>query len=94
MNLSEKANTYQLKEIEYINFNKDYFYDIKNKKKEIETNYFINLTTEEIKKSISNLKMQLREYENTNYKYIQNKTMINLLLQNIKNLEIELNKRQ
>lgn len=38
--------------------------------------------------------MQLRKYENTNYKSIQNKTMINLILQKIKNLEIELIKRQ
>ncbi len=37
---------------------------------------------------------KLKEYENTNYKSIQNKTMINLLLQKIKNLKIELNKRQ
>ncbi|QJU61313.1 hypothetical protein [Spiroplasma citri] len=62
--------------------------------KENEINEFVNLTTTEIKTNINNLKMQLREYENTNYKSIQNKTMINLLLQKIKNLEIELNKRQ
>lgn len=97
LKLSEKTNTFKLKEIEYINLSKDYFYDIKNNKKEMkekETNEFANLTTEEIRENIDNLKMKLREYENTNYKSIQNKTMINLLLQNIKNIEIELNKRQ
>ncbi|QJU61050.1 hypothetical protein [Spiroplasma citri] len=62
--------------------------------KENEINEFVNLTKTEIKTNINNLKMQLREYENTNYKSIQNKTMINLLLQKIKNLEIELIKRQ
>ncbi len=49
LNLSEKTNTFQLKEIKYINFNKEYFYDIKNNKKEMkenETNEFANLTTE------------------------------------------------
>lgn len=97
LKLVEKTNIFQLKEINYINFNKEYFYDIKNNKKEIkenEINEFVNLTTTEIKTNINNLKMQLREYENTNYKSIQNKTMINLLLQKIKNLEIELIKRQ
>ncbi|RUP77958.1 hypothetical protein D6D54_00180 [Spiroplasma poulsonii] len=97
LKLVEKTKEFQLKEIEYINFNKKYFYDIKNHKKEMkenEINEFINLTTTEIKTNINNLKMQLREYENTNYKSIQNKTMINLLLQKIKNLEIELIKRQ
>lgn len=52
------------------------------------------LTTEEISTNINGLKIQLAEYENKNYKSIQNKTMINLLLQKIKNLEIELIKRQ
>ncbi|APE75686.1 hypothetical protein [Spiroplasma citri] len=97
LKLVEKTNTFKLKEIEYINFNQEYFYDIKNNKKEIKENYineFANLTTEEIIININNLKMQLREYENTNYKSFQNKTMINLLLQKIKNLEIELIKRQ
>ncbi|WFG96568.1 hypothetical protein M1771_00705 [Spiroplasma citri] len=97
LKLVEKTNIFQLKEINYINFNKEYFYDIKNNKKEIkenEINEFVNLTTTEIKTNINNLKMQLREYENTNYKSIQNKTIINLLLQKIKNLEIELIKRQ
>ncbi|WP_425379848.1 hypothetical protein [Spiroplasma endosymbiont of Stenodema calcarata] len=41
--------------------------------------------TEEIKTNINNLKMHLKQYENTNYKSIQNKTIINLLLQKIKN---------
>ncbi|WP_374696020.1 VirD4-like conjugal transfer protein, CD1115 family [Spiroplasma endosymbiont of Polydrusus formosus] len=97
LKLSEKTNPFQLKEIEYINFNKEYFYDIKNNKKEMkenETNEFANLTTEEITTNINNLKIQLTEYEKTNYKSIQNKTMINLLLQKIKNLETELIKRQ
>ncbi len=97
LKLVEKTKTFKLKEIEYINFNQEYFYDIKNNKKEIkenEINEFVNLTKTEIKTNINNLKTQLREYENTNYKSIQNKTMINLLLQNIKNLEIELSKRQ
>ncbi|MFU0252371.1 hypothetical protein [Spiroplasma sp. Moj] len=97
LNLLEKTNTFQLKDIEYINFNKEYFYDIKNNKKEMkenETNDFADLATEEITTNINNLKMQLREYENTNYKSIQSKTIINLLLQKIKNLEIELIKRQ
>ncbi len=67
---------------------------IKKEMKENETNEFANLTTEEIRENIDNLKMQLREYENINYKSIQNKTMLNLLLQKIKNLKIELNKRQ
>ncbi|QJU61095.1 hypothetical protein [Spiroplasma citri] len=62
--------------------------------KENEINEFVNLTTTEIKTNINNLKIQLREYENTNYKSIQNKTIINLLLKKIKNLEIELIKRQ
>ncbi|QJU61051.1 type IV secretory system conjugative DNA transfer family protein [Spiroplasma citri] len=33
LKLVEKTNTFKLKEIEYINFNQEYFYDIKNNKK-------------------------------------------------------------
>jgi hypothetical protein len=62
--------------------------------KENDTNEFTNLTKDEIKTNINNLRIQLAQYENTNYKSIQNKTMINLLLQKIKNFEIELIKRQ
>ncbi|WP_277947611.1 type IV secretory system conjugative DNA transfer family protein [Spiroplasma citri] len=96
LKLVEKTNIFQLKEIEYINFNQEYFYDIKNNKKEIKENYineFANLTTEEIIININNLKMQLREYQNTNYKSIQNKTMINLLLQKIKKHVKRINKK-
>ncbi|WP_342276681.1 VirD4-like conjugal transfer protein, CD1115 family [Spiroplasma endosymbiont of Nebria brevicollis] len=97
LKLWEKTKTTELKEIDYINFNKYYFYDIKNTKKELTENTineFANLTTKEVTTNINNLKIQLAEYEKTNYKSVQNKTMINLLLQKIKNLETELIKRQ